>query len=72
MPLGSSSAAPVTIPGPNMRNNLRADAIIDPVWVLTLVIMLVIFDPARSRKIFRLVNGERSAFVPENRPRSYT
>jgi hypothetical protein len=55
-----------------MRNNLRADAIIDPVWVLTLVIMLVIFDPARSRKIFRLVNGERSAFVPENRPCSYT
>jgi hypothetical protein len=54
-----------------MRNNLRADPIIDPVWVLTLVVILV-FDWARGRKIFRLVNGERSAFVPENRPRSYT
>jgi hypothetical protein len=54
-----------------MRNNLRADPIIDPVWVLTLVVILV-FDWARGRKIFRLVNSERSAFVPENRPRSYT
>jgi len=40
--------------------------------VLTLVIMLVIFVSARRRKIFRLVNGARPAFVPESRPRSYT
>jgi len=49
-----------------MRNNRRADAIIDPVWVLAPVIMLVIFDPARRCKIFRRVNGERPAFVPES------
>jgi hypothetical protein len=47
-----------------MRNNLRADPIIDPVWVLTLVVILV-FDWARGRKIFRLVNGERSASFPK-------
>jgi hypothetical protein len=28
--------------------------------------MLVIFDSARTLKIFRLVNGERPAFVPES------
>jgi len=39
--------------------------------VLTLVIMLVIFDPARRLKTFRLVNGERTAFVPESQARSY-
>jgi hypothetical protein len=32
--------------------------------MLTLVIMLVIFDLARRRKIFRLVNGMEPAFVP--------
>jgi len=31
--------------------------------------MLVIFDSARGRKNFRLINGEPSAFVPRDRPR---
>jgi hypothetical protein len=47
-----------------MRNNRRADAIIDPVRVPTSVIMLVIFDSDRRRKIFRLVNCGQPAFVP--------
>jgi hypothetical protein len=48
-----------------MRNIRRVEAIIDPVGELTLAIMHVVFDPARRRQIFTLVNGAGPAFVPE-------
>jgi hypothetical protein len=46
-----------------MRNNRRPDEIIDPVEVLTLLIVMPMrFGPQANT--FRLVNNERPAFVP--------
>jgi hypothetical protein len=47
-----------------MRNNRRADAIIDPVEVPTLLIMLPKRFGAHANMV-RLVNGEQPRFVPD-------
>src|ERR1700758_1645367 len=48
MPLGSSSAAPVTRPGPNWRTRRRADPNVDPVLLVALVMMPVVFGLGRE------------------------
>jgi hypothetical protein len=73
MPLGASSAAPVTSPGPNIWNKRFADQIIDPVREVTLFIMLAIVRAARWRSLsFRLVESCAVCFRSRaGRPRSH-